>query len=701
MMLVPAAAPLVAGLMPSIQGMPSLHGSCSSACSVVPARLVQMAATSSGAIGPEPRTVELCQVNDEGQISECEVHEYDALVEKLGASGPEALDELLFEVPSSIDERRRLTLADWQKLCAWQKTVQTLCGDDWHRLCEADECELLPEVTEDVLQKALGPEHNALAKTRLHLHFGAGRLGLGLVVPAVSASGVPFAAVQRPKARWQQLFRHGGSKPDQLRMSVNSKVVVQNVEVVAASEGVPEAMPPQSLVFGSSLDELGELLSRATSFSCSLGGAMEGVLLPLLSSLPECDDQAEPPLLFACENDHAAVESLQRKLAGRVDVVSCMVDRVCTGCEVSGEGVDVVAEPWRGSIVVLEPKLHGDHNRVRLPFCPSVVTVPGCEREAEYLCERKLSLVNGMHTVLAFMTLDALFSEADAQVNLPLTLSLSLTLTLSPHPNPNPNPDPNPNPNPTLHQAEGKEHVLLKYSDMGRDAQRTCEAWRAARVARLLDDFGTDNIMRWHGLSSREEAWELLLAHADHVLEERFSQVDDLVSRVLGGGVRERWGGRLEPVQSWVSERESSAELGAFLAFCLRRDRQRAIDRGCSVEELEAPEAGCEVEAGGAQRYGVAAEHTAATAFVSARLGSLADEARRFFPHERAITHKEPKTKGVVAPVPKGARSAPKPKGVVAPVPKGEPTVAVRSLTESARSGASVKTVELGRLFDI
>jgi len=621
-----------------------------------------MAATSSGAIGPEPRTVELCQVNDEGQISECEVHEYDALVEKLGASGPEALDELLFEVPSSNDERRRLTLHDWQKLCAWQKTVQTLCGDDWHRLCEADECELLPEVTEDVLQKALGPEHNALAKTRLHLHFGAGRLGLGLVVPAVSASGVPFAAVQRPKARWQQLFRHGGSKPDQLRMSVNSKVVVQNVEVVAASEGVPEAMPPQSLVFGSSLDELGELLSRATSFSCSLGGAMEGVLLPLLSSLPECDDQAEPPLLFACENDHAAVESLQRKLAGRVDVVSCMVDRVCTGCDVSGEGVDVIAEPWRGSIVVLDPKLHGDDNRVRLPFCPSVVTVPGCEREAEYLCERKLSLVNGMHTVLAFMTLDALFSTS---------------------------------------HAEGKEHVLLKYSDMGRDAQRTCEAWRAARVARLLDDFGTDNIMRWHGLSSREEAWELLLAHADHVLEERFSQVDDLVSRVLGGGVRERWGGRLEPVQSWVSERESSAELGAFLAFCLRRDRQRAIDRGCSVEELEAPEAGCEVEAGGAQRYGVAAEHTAATAFVSARLGSLADEARRFFPHERAITHKEPKTKGVVAPVPKGARSAPKPKGVVAPVPKGEPTVAVRSLTESARSGASVKTVELGRLFDI
>ena len=653
-MMLPTAFPVAAALT-----MPSLHGS--SACALLPARLVQMAATSTSTDPSEPYTVELCQVTADGQISECEVREYDSLVDKRSdfgahhfASGPEATDELFFEVPTSTDQRMQLTLDDWQKLC------------------ETDECEVLPEVTEEVLQKALGPEHDALSKTRLHLHFGAGRLGLGLVVPAISASGVPFAVVQRPKARWQSLFRHG-SRPDQLRVSVNSKVLVHNVDVVHADAGVhgvpgvPDAMPPQSLVFGSSLDELGELLSRATSFSCSIGGAMEGVLLPLLSSLPECDDQSEQPLLFACENDHAAVESLQAKLAGRVDVVSCMVDRVCTGCEVSGEGVDVIAEPWRGSIVVLDPKLHGDDNSVRLPFCPSVVTVPGCEREAEYLCERKLSLVNGMHTVLAFMTLDALFSAS---------------------------------------HAEGKEHVLLKYSDMDRDAQRTCEAWRAARVARLLDDFGTDNIMRWHGLASREEVWELLLAHADHVLEERFSQVDDLVSRVLGGGVRERWGGRLEPVQSWVGERESSAELGAFLAFCLRRDRQRAIDRGCSVEDLEEAEAGCEVETGGEERFGVAAEHRAAAAFVSARLGSLADEARRFFPHERAITHKEPKTVGVVAPVPKGARSEPAPfgvvavpKGVVVAVPKGARS-AVRSLTESARAGAGVKTVELGQLFD-
>jgi len=43
-------------------------------------------------------------------------------------------------------------------------------------------------------------------KARFHVHFGAGRLGMGLVVPAVAASGMPFAVVQRPKQRWQEVF---------------------------------------------------------------------------------------------------------------------------------------------------------------------------------------------------------------------------------------------------------------------------------------------------------------------------------------------------------------------------------------------------------------------------------------------------------------------------------------------------------------
>jgi hypothetical protein len=40
--------------------------------------------------------------------------------------------------------------------------------------------------------------------------------------------------------------------------------------------------------------------------------------------------------------------------------------------------------------------------------------------------------------------------------------------------------------------------------------------------------------MEWHGVDSREAAWEVLLSYADNVLVERFSMTDDVISRVLG-----------------------------------------------------------------------------------------------------------------------------------------------------------------------
>jgi len=101
----------------------------------------------------------------------------------------------------------------------------------------------------------------------------------------------------------------------------------------------------------------------------------------------------------------------------------------------------------------------------------------------------------------------------------------------------------------------GREYVLLKYTQMPREQQRTCEAWRSARCAQLIDEFGMENIMAWHDVATREEAWEVLLSHADNVLEQRFSLTDDVVSRVLGGGVSNRWLTRLRPTDLWMEAR--------------------------------------------------------------------------------------------------------------------------------------------------
>ena len=54
------------------------------------------------------------------------------------------------------------------------------------------------------------------------------------------------------------------------------------------------------------------------------------------------------------------------------------------------------AEPYGGSLVVLTPPRHVPSP----PFEGSHVLVPRSRAEADYLCRRKLLLVNGLHTTL-------------------------------------------------------------------------------------------------------------------------------------------------------------------------------------------------------------------------------------------------------------------------------------------------------------
>ncbi|CAM9893837.1 unnamed protein product, partial [Choristocarpus tenellus] len=50
-----------------------------------------------------------------------------------------------------------------------------------------------------------------------------------------------------------------------------------------------------------------------------------------------------------------------------------------------------------------------------------------------------------------------------------------------------------------------------------------------------------------HGVETEEEVFECLLAYARQTLN-RFSSIVDSTSRVLGGGVGNRWVTRLRPI---------------------------------------------------------------------------------------------------------------------------------------------------------
>jgi len=123
------------------------------------------------------------------------------------------------------------------------------------------------------------------------------------------------------------------------------------------------------------------------------------------------------PALFAGENDHGAVEELATALKGRVHVVSCMVDRICTGRAIRGPSSDagndvdggdspshkggsgkaagptrevaVTSEPYGGSLVVLTPPAWVNAP----PFVGPGVLVPRVSAQADYLCSRKLLMV--------------------------------------------------------------------------------------------------------------------------------------------------------------------------------------------------------------------------------------------------------------------------------------------------------------------
>jgi hypothetical protein len=227
------------------------------------------------------------------------------------------------------------------------------------------------------------PRQLLAAAPQLHVHFGAGRLGLGLVVPAIYASGVSFAVIERLQPNWMAL-----QNSDNLNILVNNVTAVPGLKIIEIRNNtdLPSELPGRSLIFCDDTSTRETIVRRATTMSCSMGGAMYDVLSSTLASIPE-KQEAEQPILFCCENDHAAVKRLKSKLQGRVRVVDCVVDKVCMGRTIGSGFIEIESEMWKGSIVALEPSLQ---HTIDIPFSREIITLPTSQRHAEYLSKRKL-----------------------------------------------------------------------------------------------------------------------------------------------------------------------------------------------------------------------------------------------------------------------------------------------------------------------
>ncbi|CDJ40327.1 mannitol-1-phosphate dehydrogenase [Eimeria tenella] len=298
-----------------------------------------------------------------------------------------------------------------------------------------------------------------------------------------------------------------------------------------------------------------KLAKAAKSLSCSLGPAMETALLPLLSQLPDTP-KTEQVLLYACENDHAAVARLKEQLQQKVLVLPCMVDRICAARNIFADKIEVSAEPYEGEIVVLERPQFAPPP----PFGGPNVHAPQLRAAAHYLCQRKIGLVNGMHTTLAFLTAcsrrDELLAAAKEAAK-PRTARSSSSSSSSGSSSSadaegsSSSSSSSESPDPLL--VALRSVPLLKETEMQQQQKETMWAWLTARCLQVLWEHDKEVIKRTHNLKTDDEVVAMLLNYGKKTLA-RFSTVDDTAGRVLGGGVVNRFHTRLLTIYTFLEQ---------------------------------------------------------------------------------------------------------------------------------------------------
>ena len=433
------------------------------------------------------------------------------------------------------------------------------------------------------------------------------------MVPSIAHSDAPFVLVQRASSAFAPLHE-GYSSPGGtvVELAINGssfrngclRIVSESADlpiswamwlesVEAALPGTDLPQPRGLLVWAGNQDLITRLIRCASSFSTSLGPGLAELAPLIFQALPSAPDVRgiRVPTLFAGENDHNAVEKLGKELYGKVYVQPCMVDRICTSrdvlCDevnVDGESIlrkvlSVTCEPYPGCLVVLprnreESDASGDCTMTNgsatmdvsdfssivshessgslsssddddgsrgsgsgsgsdlcgIPFVGYYdgkdtmhVFHPQANIEAEYLCRRKLLIVNGMHTTLAFLTLcEHLPKDRD-----PIPLEKD-RLT-------------------TPHDA----YELITLATASEWTRRIIWAWAVARQLLLVHEFGVAVMMQAHSVTTPEDAIEVLIEYTRQTLN-RFANTHDTTGRILGGGVTNRYQGRLEPVKLFL-----------------------------------------------------------------------------------------------------------------------------------------------------
>lgn len=271
----------------------------------------------------------------------------------------------------------------------------------------------------------------------LHLHFGAGRLGLGLIVPffqtaaatsfilnrAVSGTN-PTGTTALPPRRRNDLLRDNPDKLYVVQQPVNQggrrEVVHYNGFLEYGEAGQDVASIVRSILAGSARAENGVVVTASLISAANYQPVLEA--LEILSEVRERGGLG-PIFLVTCENTLNAPEifedaDLARFISDRmrrhVVPVPALVDRVCIGLEEGQEGghpsVVVSTEEYGSLKLELSPATEDLARRIqggRIEFTRYVAI------------EKRIKnwLLNGSHWLLALAAFESSHGDSELRLN--------------------------------------------------------------------------------------------------------------------------------------------------------------------------------------------------------------------------------------------------------------------------------------------
>jgi hypothetical protein len=357
----------------------------------------------------------------------------------------------------------------------------------------------------------------------IHLHFGAGKLGIGAVLPTLNRER-KLIVVQRSRGE-DDGFNWGAiAHQPSVKLCNNAGIVIGSDRgLVAGSEPPYEqsfecvwrvnskaaitcddrelsSRAPVLLVVGD-LSQVAHLLGSATSLSCSLGSG-QPALAALLAKFPLSNNKRIPVVGF----ENTVDPSLQKIERKGWEFFHAVTDRICVDRKLGAKSnqIDVDCEGYLSVVVARECGLIFE-SRLTSDKEPRPIRLVNGDHVA-FHARKKRALVNSLHQILALFCLRALREQGVPSNSQYLSLVRAWLQHGHPH---------------LLHGVEVYKRfraLELVWPLCGSDKSAALD------IAAPIKEF--------YGLSNVQQIYDVLLHEAD-VAVERFSSVPDELKRLI------------------------------------------------------------------------------------------------------------------------------------------------------------------------